>query len=98
MLAPSIQGGLIMEFISHPWQLAVLCFAAGFLLARSIYYRRSGTAAPPRNDISDADIEAELRAGRKIEAIKLSRQKYGYDLKTAVAEINSLSARLGLHG
>jgi hypothetical protein len=85
-----------MEFVAHSWELAVLCFVAGFLLARWIYYRRNKTAVPPRTDISDVEIEAELRAGHKVEAIKLSRQKYGYDLKTAIAEINSLAAQLGL--
>jgi ribosomal protein L7/L12 len=85
-----------MDMLAHPWQLGAACFAAGFLLARLIYGRTSGTAAPPRTDISDAEVETELRAGRKVEAIKLCRQKYGYDLKTAVDEINALSARLGL--
>lgn len=85
-----------MDMLAHPWQLGAACFAAGFLLARLIYGRTPRIAPPPRTDISDAKIEAELRAGHKVEAIKLCRRKYGYDLKTAVDEINALSARLGL--
>jgi len=85
-----------MDVFSHPWPLAILCFAAGFLLARMMYRRGNDAASPARRDISDAEIEDELRAGRKVEAIKLCRQKHGCDLKTAVDEIDAMSAKLGL--
>ena len=84
-----------MEILAHPWQLGALCFLAGFLLARWLYHR-GATTIHPGVDISDADIEMQLRAGRKVDAIRLCRQKYGYDLKTAVNEIDALSGRLGL--
>lgn len=86
-----------MDILAHPWQLGVLCFVAGFLLARWIYHRSPATSAPPRMDISDAEIEAALRAGHKVDAIRLCRQKYGYGLKAALDAINAMSARLGLH-
>jgi hypothetical protein len=86
-----------MDILAHPWWLGVLCFLAGFLLARWIYHRSSATAAPLRADISDAEIEAALRAGHKVDAIRLCRQKYGYDLKTALDATNAMSAKLGPH-
>jgi hypothetical protein len=86
-----------MDILAHPWQLGVLCFVAGFLLARWIYHRSSATSVPPRVDIDDAEIEAALRAGHKVDAIRLCRQKYGYGLKAALEVINAMSARLGLH-
>jgi hypothetical protein len=85
-----------MDMLSHPWPLAIICFAAGLLLARVMYRRGTDAAAPARGDISDAEIETELRAGRKIEAINLYRQKNGCDLKTAMDEINAMTANLGL--
>jgi ribosomal protein L7/L12 len=85
-----------MDIFAQPWLLPVICFAGGYLLAR-VFYRGKQTGPPsPRTDISDAEIEAELRMGHKVEAIKLCRQKYGCDLKTAVDEINTRSAKLGL--
>ena len=83
-----------MSVFTEAWQLPALTFAAGFLLARLIYRVRPKAELPPRDDISDAEIEAELRAGSKVKAIKLCRQKYGYDLKTAVDHINAVAARL----
>lgn len=85
-----------MDVFSHPWLLATLCFIAGFLLARTMYRRSNDPAPLVRQDISEAEIEAELRAGHKVEAIRLCRQKYGYDLKKAVDEINTMSSKLGL--
>ena len=86
-----------MDFFSHAWQVGALCFIVGFLFARILYRRRANDATRIRpEDISDAEIEAELRMGHKVEAIKLCRQKYGCDLKTAVDEINTRSAKLGL--
>ena len=85
-----------MDVFSHPWPLAALCFIAGFLLARTMYRRSNDPAPLVRQDISEAEIEAELRAGHKVEAIRLCRQKYGYDLKKAVDEINTMSSKLGL--
>ena len=85
----------MMEILAHPWQLGALCLLAGFLLGRWLHHR-AVTTSQPRADVSDADIEMQLRAGRKVDAIRLCRQKYGYDLKTAVNEVNALSGRLGL--
>jgi hypothetical protein len=87
----------IMDIPTHPWQLGVLCFLAGFLLARWIYRRNPAATASLRADISDTEIEAALRAGHKVDAIRLCRQKYGYDLKTALDATNAMSAKLGLH-
>lgn len=85
-----------MNLFTEAWQLPTLTFAAGFLLARLIYGTRPRPDLPPRDDISDVEIEAELRTGSKVAAIKLCRQKYGYDLKTAVDHVNAVSARLAL--
>lgn len=85
-----------MDILAHPWQLGVLCFVAGFLLARWIYFRSHANTVPHRTDIGDAEIEAALRAGHKIDAIKLCRQKYGCDLKKAMDEINAMSTKMGL--
>jgi hypothetical protein len=85
-----------MDIFTQPWLLLVIGFAGGYLLARVFYRRGQPGPTAPRTDISDAEIEVELRMGHKVEAIKLCRQKYGYDLKTTVDEINSRSAKLGL--
>ncbi len=83
-----------MDIFAQPWLLPLICFVAGYLLAR-VFYRRGQTGpTSPRTDISDAEIEAELRMGHKVEAIKLYRQKYGGDLKTAVDEISARAAKL----
>jgi ribosomal protein L7/L12 len=60
--------------------------------------RRGGQPKPtsPRTDISNAEIDVELRMAHKVEVIQLCRQKCGYGLKTAVDEINTRSAKLGL--
>lgn len=86
-----------MDILAHPWPLGVLCFLAGFLLARWVYRRGPMPTAALHADIGDAEIEAALRAGRKVDAIRLCRRKYGYDLKTALDATNAMSARLGLH-
>ena len=85
-----------MNICTQPWLLPVICFAGGYLLARVLYRRGQTEPTAPRSDISDAEIEVELRMGHKVEAIKLCRQKYGYDLKTAVDEISARSVKLGL--
>jgi ribosomal protein L7/L12 len=41
------------------------------------------------------EIEAAIRAGRKIEAIKLYREAFGTDLKGAKDAVEALEARLG---
>jgi hypothetical protein len=85
-----------MDIFSQPWLLPVIFFASGYLLARMFYRRGQTDPTSPRTDISDGEIEAELRIGHKVEAIKLFRQKHGCDLKTAVDAINAKSAKLGL--
>lgn len=80
-----------MELLTHPWQLGLVCFAAGFLLARWIYFRHGVAAGPIRNDISEAEIEAAVHAGRKIDAIRLYRQRTGAGLKQAARVVDAMT-------
>ena len=50
------------------------------------------TGAPP----TEADIDRHIRAGRKIEAIKLYRTLHHVDLKTAKDTIDARSRDLGV--
>lgn len=43
---------------------------------------------------ADPQIEALLRAGQKIDAIKLYRQNYGVDLKGAKDAVDAVESRL----
>lgn len=79
-----------MELLAHPWQLGLACFAAGFLLARWIYLRHGAATDAVHNDISDAEIEAAVHTGRKIEAIRLYRQRTGAGLKQAVRAVDAM--------
>ncbi|MGH8110799.1 MAG: hypothetical protein ACREPF_02695 [Rhodanobacteraceae bacterium] len=83
-----------MVILTHSWQLAVVCLLAGFLLARLLSRRQRGSSTPPRDDISEAEIDTEARAGRRIEAIRLTRQKYGYELRAPKADVDAHAARL----
>ncbi len=44
---------------------------------------------------ADPEIEALLRAGHEIDAIKLYRQNYGVDLQGAKDAVDAIQARLG---
>ena len=52
-----------MDIFAQPWLLPVICFAGGYLLARVFYRCRQTGSTSQRTDISDAEIEAELRMG-----------------------------------
>jgi ribosomal protein L7/L12 len=67
-------------------------------LVEELYYR-SGTAVPSATVSLDApptDIVDALRAGQKISAIKLWRERTGLGLAEAKNEIDDLERRLGL--
>jgi large subunit ribosomal protein L7/L12 len=46
-------------------------------------------------NISDEDIKTELRAGRKVEAIKVYRQRQGVGLKHAKDAVEAIDAGVG---
>lgn len=79
-----------MELLTHPWQLGLACFAIGFLLARWIYLRHGTATGPIRNDISDAEIKTAVHAGRRIDAIRLYRQRTGAGLKQALRAVDAM--------
>lgn len=86
-----------MDALARHWQLALGCFVAGYVLAEWLHGKHDAEPpASPRTDIGDGEIEAALRAGDNIEALKLCRRKYGYGLKAAVDATNATAARLGL--
>lgn len=53
---------------------------------------------PTRTDITDAQIEAEIRAKRLIEAIKLYRQRNQCNLKEAKSAVEAMARRIHHHG
>jgi hypothetical protein len=81
-----------------PWLVDLACFVAGFLVARHIY--RGATVrtdrTPPRIDreIDDTRIDAEIRAGRTIEAIKRYRGRHRCGLKEAKAAVDRRAREL----
>lgn len=83
-------------------------FLIGFLIGRftaprertTVVYKTTTTRStrePAGNGIAavDEEIEAAIRSGRKIDAIKLYRATYGTDLKEAKEAVEALQARLG---
>lgn len=86
-----------MEILGQAWQSVAVGFAAGFIAARWIYRRHANPAPQPDAAVTDAAIDAALRAGRRIEAIRLCRRKYACGLHTAMSDVEARAARLGLH-
>lgn len=84
---------------AHPWSLGICffcCFIAGYAVARWLY--RHAINRPPElhPEISDAQIEAELRAGRYVEAIRLHRRRDGSSLVQARAAVDAMAQQLGI--
>jgi len=87
-----------MPFNLSSMVLWVTLFLAGYGLGRhraskaSPQYSRTSSPSNPSN--SDPAIEAQIRAGRKIEAIKLDRQRDGSGLKETRQAVEAMSARI----
>ena len=79
-----------MELLTHPWQLGLACFAAGFLLARWIYLRHGVATDPIHTEISEGEIEVAVQTGRKVDAIRLYRQRTGAGLKQALRAVEAM--------
>ncbi|MFC5741689.1 hypothetical protein [Dyella tabacisoli] len=88
-----------MDFVTTPSVAWILPFVIGFLLARGIYRKPYDTTpAPQRTDITDAQIEAEVRAKRLVEAIRLYRQRSGCSLKEAKSAVEAMARQIHPHG
>ncbi|HWX67038.1 MAG TPA: hypothetical protein VNZ27_11500 [Rhodanobacter sp.] len=72
----------------------IFLFIAGYQLGHVRAARESRKRWTPNPNISDANIEAEIRAGRYIEAIKLYRQRDGSGLKEAKQAVDAMRARI----
>lgn len=83
----------------EPWTQGMALFIAGFLLARAIYRRTPAITVAPRapQDIRDEEIDANIRAKRTIEAIKLYRLRYACGLKEARQAIEARARQLDIH-
>ena len=85
-----------MDYVAaHPWSFGIACFLAGYGLARYLHRQAIHRPAPPRPDITDAEIESAARAGRYVEAIKLYRQRSGAGLAEAKGAVDAIKARIG---
>jgi ribosomal protein L7/L12 len=56
--------------------------------------RAAGAASISEGAPADGEIEAAIRSGRKIDAVKLYRAAYGTDLKAAKEAVEALQSRL----
>ena len=79
--------------------IAVAVFLFGFLVGRLTSPKEKTTTvyqpiAGREITAADPQIEALLRAGKKIDAIKLYRQNYGVDLKDAKDAVDAVESRL----
>lgn len=86
-----------MDYIAkHLLDLGLCCLAACYLIVR--WRNRASTAQRPelRPEIRNAEIEAELRAGRYVEALRLYRQRDGSSLVQARAAVDDMARRLGV--
>ncbi len=85
-----------MSFDPGTVAFCVALFLAGYALGRSSASNGASRASratwKPDPSITDAAIEAEIRAGRKIEAIKLYRQRGGSGLKEAKQAVEAMIA------
>jgi len=70
--------------------IGILLVLAGYALGLSSAGRKTRVTRSPNLPISDTDIAAQLRAGHKIEAIKLYRQRTGCGLKEAKTAIEAM--------
>ncbi len=85
-----------MQWSLTSTMIGLLIFLAGYQLGRLRGRISSARAAwKPDPDITDEQIKAELRAGRKIDAIKLYRQRDGSGLKEAKPAVEALDAGMG---
>lgn len=77
-----------------------LLFIGGYVLGRMSKafetMRESRLRWTPNLTIDDADIETAVRARKKVEAIKLYRQRTGTDLKEAKQAIETLAQRINI--
>ena len=79
--------------------IAIGLFLFGFLVGRLTASKEKTTTvyqpiAGREITAADPQIEALLRAGQKIDAIKLYRQNYGVDLKEAKDAVDAVELRL----
>lgn len=89
-----------MQWTMSDIVVGALLFIGGFWLGRASKAFDAARSAQsqwqPDPSISDAEIEAQLRAGRPIEAIRLYRRRSGAGLKEAKQAVDAMAQRLGL--
>jgi len=89
-----------MDYVAvHPWSYGIgffCCFMAGYAAAGWLYRRAIDRPPELHPEISDDEIEVELRAGRYIEAIRLHRRRDGSGLVQARAAVDAMAQRLNV--
>jgi ribosomal protein L7/L12 len=79
--------------------VVLAAFAADALNRRRTRNLQQSGVYPPPGQGSRADVERLVALGRKIDAIKLYRQLYDADLKTAKEAVDKIAERADLrHG
>ena len=86
-----------MDLINFPLGLLVGIVIGYLRWGRPFYKLIGASPVPLKTDITDADIEKELRAQRTIEAIRLYRARTGCGLKEAKQAVNVMAQNIGIH-
>jgi ribosomal protein L7/L12 len=66
-------------------------------IERELTELRAHLGLPRETPAEDERIQALLRAGRKLNAIKLYRERYGVGRREAKEAVDGLAARIGQH-
>jgi ribosomal protein L7/L12 len=78
--------------------VGILLFIGGYFVGRagktSERLRQQSRQWTPDPGISDSQIEAAIRAGKKIDAIKLYRQRSGAGLKEAKDAVEAMAQQI----
>jgi len=82
-----------MDVLCHAAAPVAVAFLLGFLLGRFVPSRPDAILLPD-DSIGDEQIEAEVRAGRRIEAMRLYRRRHACGPKPAKQAVDDLALRM----
>lgn len=87
-----------MSLLDHPWLFGLFMFLLGFWLSDFRHARRARRErlAPPGPPPTAEDVDARIREGRLLEAVKAYRHMTNAGLKDAKVAVERRAAQLNV--